>query len=117
MSSEPQRDPIGAFEPLGLSDDEERTYRALVEHPGSTHDDLRLALGPGTSRLRVTLNGLESKGLVSRVPGPVVRFFPTRPDAAIESMISVRQRELEAARLAALRLLDTYRANEKRGPL
>ncbi len=117
MSSEPQRESIGAFEPLGLSDDEERTYRALVGHPGSTYDDLRLALGAGTSRVRVILNALERKGLVSRVPGPLVRFFPTRPDAAIESMISVRQRELEAARVAALRLLDTYRANERRGPL
>src|SRR6266567_4665360 len=97
-SADASNDSVRAFEPLGLSDEEERTYRALVSKPGSSHHDLRLALRSGPAFLRATLLSLERKGLVSRAPGSVVRFFPTRPDAAIESMISVRQREFESAR-------------------
>jgi len=51
--------------------------------------------------LRRALPRLEQLGLVSRVPGQPPRLVATRPNIAVEALVSRRQEELAQARVAA----------------
>lgn len=96
------------LEAVGLSDVEERVYRALLSQPRATIDEIGRAIG---AREMVTVTeacaSLETKGLVSRVADGMV--VATRPDVAIEALVLQRQEELERVRMEAARLLEDFR--------
>lgn len=85
---------------LGISETEERTYRALLALPDATAGDLAVALGMTPRRTQRLLDVLEDKGLATHSPRRPRRYIPTAPDIAIERLIVQRQEGLELARSA-----------------
>jgi DNA-binding CsgD family transcriptional regulator/predicted DNA-binding transcriptional regulator len=71
---------------LGLSDDQERVYRSLIECPDATVEDLR-ALGLSARSLRVALAELVQLGLVQEAPDQPSRVQVPNVLAALGSLI------------------------------
>ena len=99
---------------LGLSEAEESCYRTLLEHQGATEAELAALLAGGRAAVAALLRELESKGLVSRTPGPRPSFVPARPDIALESLLLTRRGELDRVQVEIAALLDTYRRGTPR---
>lgn len=93
---------------LGLTDDEESVYLALVDVPSASGADLRLRC-PG-SRVPAALTRLEHMGLISRLAGSPTRYAAAPPDAALDLLIRGKEKELASARLASTQLAGRYRA-------
>lgn len=97
------------FNVLGLSDDMERVYRALVGMPRCTAGDIAEACGmaaPASGRL---LSGLVRDGLAVRSAGRPPRFSAAAPDVAVGALIQDRERQLNEARALVQRLNETHR--------
>jgi predicted ArsR family transcriptional regulator len=97
-----------SLQPAGVSELEERVYRALLRCPQLTLTQLASSLGSTTVTTRRALDGLETAGLISRQGRPT-RFIPAAPDMAVEALIMRRQEELERCRIAAAGLVAQYR--------
>ncbi len=94
---------------LGISDAEERVYRALLVRSGAPVEVLAEATAQSRGALSALLSSLEAKGLVSRLPGRPARYVAAPPDLAVGALIVRREEELERARLYALKLLTDMR--------
>jgi sugar-specific transcriptional regulator TrmB len=90
---------------LGVSAEDEATYRSLLERPRSTLTELTGPTGRGQAALRRSLSRLTELGLVSLVPGRPTRFLAARPDVAVDGLVARRQEEFERSRAAARLLL------------
>lgn len=101
---------------LGISADDEQVYRSLLRRPQATVAMLSRQTGRSVASLRRALPRLEQLGLVSRLPGQPPRLVPTRPDVAVEALVSRRQEELAQARVAAHTLLAEIPAAEHQQP-
>jgi Predicted transcriptional regulators len=101
---------------LGISAEDEQVYRSLLRRPRATVAVLSRQTGRSAASLRRALPRLEQLGLVSRLPGQPPRLVPTRPDVAVEALVSRRQEELAQARLAAHTLLAEMPAAEHQQP-
>lgn len=113
--------PVRSAEPrlldaLGISADDEQVYRALLHRPRATVAVLSRHTGRSVTSLRRALPRLEQLGLVSRMPGQPPRLVPTRPDVAVEALVSRRQEELAQARVAAHTLLAEMPTAEHQQP-
>lgn len=97
-----------SLQPAGVTELEERIYRALLRQPRATLTELTSAVRRSAAITRRALDRLESAGLISR-QGKPTRFIPTAPDMAIEALIMRRREELERCRIAAADLLRQYR--------
>ena len=100
---------------VGLNEQQERVYRALLEFPGEPPAALGARLALSAQEMDAALSSLETLGLVSRGPGsssPV----PAPPDVAVEALITRRQEELGRARLAAAQLAKTFRSVTRHSP-
>lgn len=97
-----------SLQAAGVTELEERIYRALVQEPRATLTQLASTVGRSVVVTRRALDRLESAGLISR-QGKPTRFIPTAPDMAIEALIMRRREELERCRIAAAELLRQYR--------
>jgi DNA-binding NarL/FixJ family response regulator len=86
------------LEPLGVSEEEERVYRAFLRDPAATFGELSLAAGVGRSHVRRLLLALEMKGLVSRSEDRDLSYVPIAPEMAVERLIEQRLEELERIR-------------------
>jgi DNA-binding CsgD family transcriptional regulator len=93
---------------VGLTDDQESVYVALVEVASATVADLMLRC-PGRG-VPAALAELERMGLISRLPGSPTRYAAAPPDAALDLLIRGREKELASARLASTELAARYRA-------
>jgi sugar-specific transcriptional regulator TrmB/DNA-binding CsgD family transcriptional regulator len=102
------------FEPVGVSELEERVYRLLLTQPGSSVSHLARLASISEGRVRSALDSLQGKGLASRSATKPPRFMPARPDLAMEVLILRRQEELERVRVSAVQLLDQFRASVQR---
>lgn len=91
---------------IGVTDAEERLYRALIRLGSATVDELAVTD-------RTMLVALEQKGLASRASGHEERFVPAPPDVAIEALAARRHEELARARLAVRELMDAFRAGPR----
>lgn len=102
---------------IGISEDEEAIYRAVVRaHSPVSADDLkRLEVGALAS-IRRSLIRLEEAGLVTRVAGSPMRFVAARPDSAIQVLVRRRQEQLERALLTAQELLKDHLSAPRRDP-
>jgi sugar-specific transcriptional regulator TrmB/AraC-like DNA-binding protein len=94
---------------VGLGQREARLYAAVLACPGATADELIVQVGMPVRRARATLGLLASHGLVSRTANRPARYLPTPPDAAIEPLITRRQRDLQQARALAVEVAEQVR--------
>jgi DNA-binding CsgD family transcriptional regulator len=86
------------LESLGVSEPEERVYRAILRDPIASLDDLALALCVSPAQLRTLLSALERKGLIGRSPARNCGYAPVIPDVAVEGLIQRRQEEFDVIR-------------------
>lgn len=94
---------------IGLTETELAVYDALIERTAATGDELGRIPGVQPGQLDRALDGLESRGLVSRVPGKTGRYAAVAPELGLELLILQREEELKKARLAAAGLTDRFR--------
>jgi sugar-specific transcriptional regulator TrmB len=106
----------GVLESIGVLPDDESVYRELLSRTQAGTADLVAALGREESAVDRSLARLEELGMVSRLPGQPVRMRATRPDVAIDVLVSRRQEELARAQLAARDLLAEMPAEERHRP-
>ncbi|MCX9192692.1 TrmB family transcriptional regulator [Carbonactinospora thermoautotrophica] len=98
------------LEPAGISADEECVYRYMIVNPPAPEETIARGVRLSSERVREALRRLESKGLVSRAPGPEEIFVPAPPDLAIEPLILRHQHQLQLMRAGVARLAEEYRA-------
>lgn len=96
------------LESLGVSDVEERVYRALLRDPAAALSDLAVAANVNRTRLRRLLSTLETKGLISQSVGRYPNYVPIAPEVGVEGLIQRRQEELELMRTYLLQLRYEY---------
>lgn len=94
---------------LGLSEETERVYTALVGLPRRTAAQLGDVCGMSTITVGRLLSGLVGIGLVTRSSGRPPRFSATPPDIAVTALIQERERQLNDARSLVQRLTETHR--------
>ncbi len=94
---------------LGLEDDEELTYRALVAVASADVDVLATQLRQVPAETRRVLGTLEQKGLVARSGGDEHRYVASPPTVALRALAVQRQMELRAAGAVIAELAETYR--------
>ncbi|MGW2156970.1 hypothetical protein [Nonomuraea sp. NPDC001699] len=106
------------LEALGLNPAEEELYELLVECSPATLD--RLAAGFAGPGLPALLSGLESKGLVNRLPDEPPRYVAVAPDVALDALLTVAEEGLVRARERAADLDDAFQqraSGQQRQPL
>ena len=96
---------VGMLEVLGISADDERIYRSLLRQPGISVTELGRAVGRRPDSVRLSVNRLESMGLVTRVGGSD-GLQGTRPDVAVDVLVARKQAELAAVQAQARGLLE-----------
>ena len=94
------------LEHVGVSSEDETTYRVLLRHPQCTVRDLAERIGRSSDLVRRSAGRLEELGLLSRTPDHPARLVPTRPDVAVEVLIAARRADLDRTQAAARELLD-----------
>ena len=106
----------GLLAPLGVSELEERVYRALLATPDSTRSQLADAarVRPGT--VSAALRRLESLGLVSRTAGRPQRLTAVGPDLAVEALVQAQEHRLLQVRAAVSELVAEHRASRRDDP-
>ncbi len=104
------------LEALGVRDEDETVYRALLSRTQAGVDELAEVAGDDALRVEAALTRLEELGLVSRLPGQPLRVRAARPDVAVDVLVSRRQEELARAQLAARDLLAVMPAEERHRP-
>jgi len=102
--AEPER----LLDGLGVSDLEERIYRALLAGDALTADEVSQVVDTATERVGPALANLASLGLAGRSPGPPVRFVAAPPGLAVEALIRRREGEFNRARTSLAELSDAY---------
>lgn len=92
---------VGALEPIGIAEAEERVYQALLEQPGAPLSSISTRLKLSRRRIESALSDLQARGLVTRSPSQPPRYMPTPPEAAIELLVLRRQEDLGRVRMTA----------------
>ncbi|MEU3463829.1 helix-turn-helix domain-containing protein [Streptomyces sp. NPDC006733] len=88
----------GFLAPVGLGEVESALYLHLLSAPRSTAAQLAVLDGSTAARLRPALARLADAGLITRLTGSPVRYVASPPEAAVGSLASRRERELEELR-------------------
>jgi hypothetical protein len=94
---------------LGLTEETERVYSALVGLPHRTASELGEVFGLSASAAGRLLSGLVNEGLATRSAGRPPRFTAAAPDVAVTALIQSREHQLDAARSLVQRLAETHR--------
>jgi DNA-binding CsgD family transcriptional regulator len=97
------------FNVLGLTDEKERAYRALVGQPRCTASQLAAACGMSATTAGKLLSGLVKEGLATRAAGRPPSFSATAPDIAVTALIQEREHQLNEARALVEKLTETHR--------
>lgn len=100
---------------LGLGDETQRVYTALVGLPRSTASQVAHACGTSTSTAARLLTVLVKAGLATRSAGRPPHFTAAAPDVAVTELIRQRERQLDAARSLVRRLAETHREASRIG--
>lgn len=88
----------GFLAPLGLGEIESALYLHLLSAPRSTAAQLAALDGSTAARIRPGLGRLADAGLITRLAGSPVRYVAAPPEAAVGSLATRRQHELEELR-------------------
>ncbi|MFC4031724.1 helix-turn-helix domain-containing protein [Streptomyces polygonati] len=94
---------------LGLGDETERVYIALIGHPRGTASELAGLCGGSTASTARVLATLVAMGLATRTGGRPPRFTAHPPEVAVTALIQEREHQLDAARSLVQRLAETHR--------
>lgn len=94
---------------IGVGEESERAYRALLQLPDATTADVAAVIGATPPDARRVLAGLARQGLATQARGRPTRWAAVPPDAAFDVLLARREDELEAARRAAAALDREYR--------
>ncbi|MFE2432745.1 helix-turn-helix domain-containing protein [Streptomyces sp. NPDC059373] len=94
---------------LGLTEEIQHVYTALVGHPRCTASELAEACGLSPAGAGRLLSVLVRDGLATRSAGRPPRFSATAPDVAVTALIAEQQHRLDEARSQVHRLMETYR--------
>lgn len=98
-----------AFRVLGMTDESERVYTALVRSPHCSCAQLAAASELPTVAVGRLLAKLVEEGLATRTTGRPPRFTAAAPDTAVTHLIGERERELGEARELMHRLAEIHR--------
>jgi DNA-binding CsgD family transcriptional regulator len=98
-----------AFRVLGLTDEAERVYTALVRTPQCSSAQLAAACALPTATVARLLSRLAEDGLATRSTGRPPRYTAAAPDTAVTELIGARERELGEARALVHRLAEMHR--------
>ena len=94
---------------LGLTDETERVYTALVGQPRCTASELAATCGLTAATVGRLLSALVRDGLATRTAGRPPHFSATVPDIAVAALIDEQQHRLDEARSLVHRLMESYR--------
>ncbi|MEW2621552.1 helix-turn-helix domain-containing protein [Streptomyces sp. NPDC048106] len=94
---------------VGLSDETQLVYTALVGLPRSTASEIADACGMHVSAVGRLLAALVRDGLATRAAGRPPRFTAAAPDVAVSELIQERERRLDAARSLVQQLAEKHR--------
>ncbi|MFH9090542.1 TrmB family transcriptional regulator [Streptomyces sp. NPDC017673] len=98
---------------VGLGDEAQRVYTALIGLPHSTASEVARASGTSTSAAGRLLSILVKAGLATRSAGRPPRFAATAPDIAVTELIKERERQLDTARALVRQLADRHREAQR----
>ncbi|KMS91040.1 transcriptional regulator [Streptomyces regensis] len=98
---------------VGLDDEAQRVYTALIGLPHSTASELASACGTSTSAMGRLLSILVKAGLATRSAGRPPHFTATAPDVAVTELIKERERQLDTARALVRQLADRHREAQR----
>lgn len=100
---------------LDLTPDDQAVYETLVDGPAMTHAELADVV---TANVEVpsVMASLESRGLVSRIPGSPARFAAVAPEIALEALFLERERRLKQARGYVRQLSARFQRSDARDP-
>ena len=98
------------LEGVGLGDDEWTVYRALVERPSASVEELVRDLGLADGCVDEALAGLERRGLADRQAADVDRFAAAPPGIALRALLAEQERRIDVARGELFRLEGLYSA-------
>ncbi|MGW2933140.1 TrmB family transcriptional regulator [Streptomyces sp. NPDC055722] len=99
------------LEALGLTPGQQEVYLGLLDGGPATAAEIRARVA--CAGVTASLTALETKGLVSRLPGRPVRYQPARPDMAMEVLVRSQEQALQQVRVLAAGLMERYRAGQK----
>jgi sugar-specific transcriptional regulator TrmB/DNA-binding CsgD family transcriptional regulator len=102
------------LEAIGLDDDQERVYRAVLTMYRARPAVVAERLGLGVDTVAGTLSSLHDLGLLSKAAPDRPEYTPVPPDAAFGPLLLRRQEALEAARGSVHELVEAYRDGERR---
>ena len=108
--------PVPVLEGLGVCQEDEQLYRALLARPEATTAELAQVVGWAASRVSRHLRTLETLGLATRALGRPARFTPAVPEAAVEVLALRQQAAIVRARIGASMLAQEFRAADRAGP-
>ncbi|MGW3624189.1 helix-turn-helix domain-containing protein [Streptomyces sp. NPDC000880] len=97
------------FNVLGLTEETERVYAALVGMPRCTAAELADVCGISAPTVGRLLSRLVKDGLASRAAGRPPRFSAAAPDVAVSGLIQEREQQLNEARALMQQLTETHR--------
>jgi DNA-binding CsgD family transcriptional regulator len=106
----------GLLAPLGVSELEERVYRALLATPDATRTQLAASARIRPGSVTAALRRLESLGLVSRTAGRPQRVVAVVPDLALESLVQAQEHRLLQVRAAVSELVEDYQTSRRDDP-
>ena len=98
-----------ALRVLGIDDESELVYTALVRNPHHSSAQLAAICELPTAVVGQLLSKLVKDGLATRTTGRPPYFTAAAPDTAVTQLISERERELGEARALVHRLADMHR--------
>ncbi|MFI5707162.1 helix-turn-helix domain-containing protein [Kribbella sp. NPDC051620] len=94
---------------LGLTDEAEQVYVALVGQPRCTAAELAGICGLSSAVVGRLLSTLIRDGLATRTAGRPPRFAATVPDVSVAALIDEQQHRLDEARSLVHQLMESYR--------
>ncbi|HVE73804.1 MAG TPA: LuxR C-terminal-related transcriptional regulator [Mycobacteriales bacterium] len=114
---------MNALRALGLGEEDERLYRAILEAPGTDCARLAATLGVSSAHAELTLENLIRLGLAT-VLGGTKTVHPATPKSALH-LLELRKRQellereeaLDAARQEAERLVESFEHGKPREPV
>jgi DNA-binding MarR family transcriptional regulator len=97
------------FDVLGLAEETEHVYVALVRQPRCTSSELADVCGMPATTVGRLLSRLVKAGLAVQDAGRPARFTAAPPDVAVTALIDQREHQLKEARALVQRLTETHR--------
>ncbi|HVQ94508.1 MAG TPA: LuxR C-terminal-related transcriptional regulator [Mycobacteriales bacterium] len=121
MTAQPEQrsgsGPGPVLDVLGLTEQEERAYRWLVDKGLLPIGEVAAAWQQWcrADEVAETLAGLHHKGLVSLLPGPPYSVQASSPEAVLDRLVSRREEELRSARRLIADLTQRHRVAPQNG--